>query len=223
MLNLRYYTHQSSTPVLLSVSKLLRFRLPAVKGLFLNRFVAESLPSFAGSVLPGEIQLLAHLSLNTQVEYPAHGDLLASAPITVAPKRRIGWFGKVVSAPTQDEHTFALIVGLGRMLLTAKDTLETLEIERGGSLTDPHLFQYLFDHLRELGGTNEYPSFPSLRRLSVRKFNCDSDALRHLLATSPNLVHLCLAESSVKAIDPPALPLHGLESLQVEVGIAVSS
>lgn len=215
MLNLRYYTHQSSVPVLLSVAKLLRFRLPAVKGLFLNRFAAESLPSFAGSVLPGEIQLLTHLSINTQVEYPAHRDLLSSAPITVALKRRIGWFNfrKVVSAPTQEEHTLALIAGLGRLLLTAKDTLETLEIERGGSLTDPNLVKYLFDHLRELGGTNEYPSFPSLRHLSFRKLNCDSDALHHLLATSPNLVHLCLVESLAKAIDPPARPLQGLESL----------
>ncbi|ORY89661.1 hypothetical protein BCR35DRAFT_344765 [Leucosporidium creatinivorum] len=212
MLNLRYYTHQASVPVLLPVARLLRFRLPAFKGLFLSRFAAESLPSFAGSVLPGEIQLLTHISINTQVEYPVHRDLLSSAPITVAPKRRIGWFGKVISAPTEEEHTLALIAGLGRLLLTAKDTLETLELERGGSLTDPDLFKFLFDHLRELGGTKEYPSFPSLRRLSLRKLNCDSDALHHLLTTSPKLEHLCLVEKLAKSLDPPAWPLQNLES-----------
>lgn len=105
-----------------------------------------------------------------------------------------------------------LVAGLARLLLVSKETLESVEIERGGSLTDVRLLERVWEHMLQLGG-GVRPVFPKLEWVSLRKLDCDGEGLQHILATSPRISHLCLVERLGKAVEPPAEPLVALESL----------
>ncbi|GAA5988095.1 hypothetical protein JCM10908_002061 [Rhodotorula pacifica] len=174
--------------------------IPSFTSLVFHEFGVESLPH----ILPLAGQI-TKLQVDTKRKAPCSKRVIGLAPITVGhPRRsRLPWDDRNIA--TIQEQRDAFFRGLPAFLLRARQHLQELCIEGRGltEKTAPSAFpwlQHLFDAMMD--DNRQYPIFPSLECLWLRRADVKALALKHLTKTCAN--HLRILE--VASLDQTDLP-----------------
>lgn len=178
---------------------------PALEGLALASLSYQvTLESLHELSKPGSTTL-KHLSVKVPSDHP---DDVAQA------RSRWGLSGCLDTAPREqdgDSH-FALSNALSQAILKSRHSLETFEMTCApgmvGSLSFDNIFQQTWSLLlvsAKDGNGCEMATLPSLERFALHRIGCASDAVSHVINTSPRLQELCVSDRLPMAIElePP--------------------
>lgn len=203
---LEYFYHEGSSPIPLLLAQTLG-QVPTLVHLFLHKFAADSLPSFAA------MQNLKRLEIDCSRHPITESDMLPHSPVATTGNRRSLFGG---SGPTVDTNVDAIAKGLAEILIRSSTSLETLEMvgwETGDWL------QKLCNALEEHRGAPDV-WFPALASVTIRtppepkgSAAIGTLAFPRFLRSIPALERLLLTHTDMTPVLAPLTPLLKLKTL----------